>query len=336
MDVRAREGRPSPVDRVHIEPPVTAHLRATRDHADPPGTARIERLDRGELHVLGAAEDELGGLDLVERRVADVQVDRVRVAIIREEGEIRDAGEARVPEVRRLNRVDPEAGTEERIANEGGAAAEQGDVRIDRRIGNRDAGCGPFLAEHSRGALRRQRERAPSAGDEGAAVRDVEGERIVAPDPGVDQGQLTARKDLHVRPRVAGRPLVDVQAAVRDRDGSGDLEAAGDRDGTDDLPVERPGRHTGRADLEAAEGHRDPLGVVRGADRRIRVVELVARGARGRVRHLLVVVPERFRVGKAGRRDLVREQRDEREAIRVRPVPGVRPARGPAEVPKGA
>jgi len=52
-------------------------------------------------------------LDLVERRVADVQVDRVRIAVIREEGEIRDAGEGRVPEVRRLNRVDPEAGTEE-------------------------------------------------------------------------------------------------------------------------------------------------------------------------------------------------------------------------------
>src|SRR5207245_2415293 len=143
-------------------------------------------------------------------------------------------------------------------------------------------------------------------------------------DRGVDEGELAARKDLHVRARVAARPLVDVHAAIRDRDGSGDLEAAGDGDGTDDLPVERPGRDTGRADLKAAERHRDPFGVVRGAHRRIGVVGLVARGARGGVRHLLVVVPERFRVRQAGRRDLVREERDEGEAIRVRPVPGVR------------
>src|SRR5207245_4450913 len=78
------------------------------------------------------------------------------------------------------------------------------------------------------------------------------------------------------------------------------------------------------------------FGGVRGGQRRIGVVGLVARGARGGVRHLLVVVPERFRVRQAGRRDLVREERDEGEAIRVRPVPGVRSARGPAEVPKRA
>src|SRR2546430_2126683 len=113
VNVRPRERRPGPVDRVHMEPPVAAHLGATRDHADPPRTVRIERLDRGQLHTLRPAEDELGRLDLVERRVPDVQVNRVRVAVIREEREGRDAGEGRVPQVRRLNRVDPEAGTEE-------------------------------------------------------------------------------------------------------------------------------------------------------------------------------------------------------------------------------
>src|SRR5206468_3089983 len=166
-----------------------------------------------------------------------VQVDRVRVAVIRQEREIRDAGEGRVPEVRRLDRVNREAGAEERIAHEGRVAAKQGDVPIDRRVGDRDARRGALFAEHPGGSLGRQGERASLADDQGPTVCNIEGERIVAPDRRVNEGEPTAREDLHVRPRVAGRPLVDVQAAVRDRYGSGDLEAAGHGYGADDLPV---------------------------------------------------------------------------------------------------
>src|SRR5207245_10438530 len=119
-------------------------------------------LHGGELDVLGAAEDQLGRLDLVERRVPDVKVDGVRVPVVRREGEGRDAREGRVPKVRRLNRVDPEAWTEERVAHEGRATAEAGHVRVARRVGDRDARGGSLFAEHAGGASGWRRSGAPA------------------------------------------------------------------------------------------------------------------------------------------------------------------------------